>query len=242
VASPFDASAGTWSGDVKLNSTNTFNTSGSVGYDLYTVLLHEAGHVFGLDDSTDTSSAMYENYQGPRTGLGAGDVARLQALYGARTPDSLEGAGGNDTFGTASPLLLPGLTSSSLAAQADADVTTLQDKDYYRFTTLAAPGGLSVQVQTAGLSLLAPRVTVYDAAHNVVASAVSVNPLDGGVAVSLARVLPLSTYYVKVESGTGDIFGVGSYHLSIASLPNGTLPTGTLLGAVQTGATGLLNN
>src|SRR5262245_4077745 len=49
VAMPFDWAAGTWSGDVKLNSTYTFGIQPSdPGYDIFSVLLHEAGHVFGL--------------------------------------------------------------------------------------------------------------------------------------------------------------------------------------------------
>src|SRR5262245_40102299 len=104
LASPFDPTAGTWTGDVKLNDRNAFGVGGAGTYDLFTAILHEAGHVFGLDHSTNTASPLFESYLGPRTGLSADDVACFQALYGTRTPDALEGAGGNETFSTATHL------------------------------------------------------------------------------------------------------------------------------------------
>src|SRR5205823_3351272 len=38
--------SGTWAGDMLVNNTVNFGPSGA---DLFTVALHEAGHVFGLD-------------------------------------------------------------------------------------------------------------------------------------------------------------------------------------------------
>src|SRR5205814_1535882 len=104
--SAFDAAAGTYSGDVKLNSKLKFGVVGGGQYDLFTVLLHEAGHALGLGDSTDPTSAMYGQYLGPCTGLSAGDISALQALYGVRVPDANEGTTGNDTFATATSLNL----------------------------------------------------------------------------------------------------------------------------------------
>jgi hypothetical protein len=88
VAAPFDITAGTWAGDVQLNSKVNWSIGGGNGYDLYTVALHEAGHVLGLPDNTDPTSAMYEHYVGPRQGPSSADVANLQALYGARLSDA----------------------------------------------------------------------------------------------------------------------------------------------------------
>ena len=79
------------SGNVVLNSNQSFSIGGNGSYDLYTILLHEAGHTFGIGDSTDVSSVMYEDYQGVRTGLAAGDIAALQALYGRASLTSTKG-------------------------------------------------------------------------------------------------------------------------------------------------------
>jgi hypothetical protein len=241
LAMPFDMTAGTYSGDVRLNTSVGLGVGGGGQYDLFTVLLHEAGHALGLGHSADPASAMFEQYLGPRGGLSAGDIAALQALYGARNPDAFEGPAGNDTFATATPLNLLTSSDGSLGIQADADVSSLQDADVYRFQAPLSLGSLSVTVHTAGLSLLTPRLTVYDGWGNVVASALSSGPLGGDVQITVPRLLPLGTYYVKVESGTNDVFGIGSYQLQIRGVPLVGALTGALTGAVQ-GVTGLLNN
>src|SRR5262249_27304959 len=103
VGTPFDQ-FGTWSGEVLINSGYTFGRAGAGGPDLYSVALHEAGDVFGLPDNSNAASVMFTRYQGPQTGLGDGDVADIQRLYGARSSVQFEQSKGNDTPQTASPI------------------------------------------------------------------------------------------------------------------------------------------
>ncbi len=70
ITSPYDPGTGTISGDMILNSNDDFSSAS--GYDLFTVALHEAGHVFGFADSSDPTSFMYDVYTGPQTGLELG--------------------------------------------------------------------------------------------------------------------------------------------------------------------------
>src|SRR5262249_55525315 len=115
TASPFSWTGTTWAGDLILNSNDNFGIGGQGQYDLYTIALHEAGHVLGLSDSTlrrDTHSAMYASYIGPRTGLSDEDIAAVQALYGVRQADSVQP---NGTFATATAI---GNDPSHLAFQA----------------------------------------------------------------------------------------------------------------------------
>lgn len=51
------------------------------GVDLQTVLLHENGHVVGLDHSNDPGAIMYPSYGGVQCDLGADDEAGMRALY-----------------------------------------------------------------------------------------------------------------------------------------------------------------
>ena len=54
--------------------------------------------------------------------------------------------------------------ASLTALVTNLDITTTSDVDYYTFTAPAgAAGTMTVQVQSQGLSLLSPKVTVYAA-------------------------------------------------------------------------------
>lgn len=230
IASPFEAALGTWSGDIKLNNAVTF---GPDGYDLFTVLLHEAGHTLGLDHSDDPDSVMAEGYNGPRTGLSDSDKAALQALYGVRSKDGYEGAYGNGGFSTASTLQLLALEGGITAANAEADLISTSDKDYYKFNVPLNVGSLTVRVQTLGHSPLAPRVTVYNSSKKEIKTVASTTPNGGNVEIRLPSLSLLSTYYVKVESARTDVFGVGGYKLSVDSLPGVTGLVSTTGGVVS---------
>src|SRR5262249_12666269 len=152
VATPFDLTAGTWSGDVRFNSEYVFGLGDTGHYDLFTMALHEAGHVFGLGHSTDPNSAMYEDFVQARTGLTQADTAALRALYGVRTPDASDAKSksGNGTFATATPITFGARSTGAI----DADITTLDDVDVYQFKPPANAEGVTVRLKTTGLSLL----------------------------------------------------------------------------------------
>jgi Matrixin len=60
-------------------STGCANLAGR--FDAQTVLLHENGHVAGLDHATSTASVMYPFYQGARCSLDALDQQAIRTLY-----------------------------------------------------------------------------------------------------------------------------------------------------------------
>src|SRR4051794_14647268 len=104
ITTPPGDLAGTRTGDIILNCNYNFGVGAGAQRDLYTVFLQEAGHALGIGNSPNTSSGMYEFYQGARPGLIAGDVGRIQTLSGPRPPDAGEPASGNDPAPAATPL------------------------------------------------------------------------------------------------------------------------------------------
>jgi hypothetical protein len=214
ISVPYDPSvSGTWAGDVVLNSNVDFTAPGS---NLYVVMLHEFGHVFGLPDSNDSTSVMYHNTSstGTPVALSPADVAAFQGLYGQHPIDPNELTGSNNSFQTATPIRYPtspqnfDLTTPLVAygvltAPGDVDVYSLRTPHYH--------GPMTFIVQTAGVSLLRPQLTVYDAAGTVVGQAQSTNILGDTVTVKLDHVLPNAVYYLGVRGATRDLFSVGRY-------------------------------
>lgn len=91
----YDRSGFITEADIVLNPFLQFSTDGTAGtVDLESTLVHEIGHLLGLDHSPVLGSAMFESYgkngtAGPGVhGLGEQDIAAIRALYGPRDDDS----------------------------------------------------------------------------------------------------------------------------------------------------------
>ncbi|MBY0525463.1 MAG: matrixin family metalloprotease [Gemmataceae bacterium] len=226
---PFSPYGGSWSGDILLNSDAHFGIGSTGAPDLYSVMLHEMGHVFGLDDSTDPNSVMFGNYAGARGGLSTSDVQAIQSLYGTRASDALEGTRGNDTRTRATDLETAALaqylqlmadpvtaaSASLVPFSVSADITTRQDVDFYSYRTDRFTPNFTVQLQSSGRSLLEAKLTVLDGNGNVVSASSAVDPLSGDLTIRIDNARSNSTYYVKVESNSADAFGVGGYQLKL---------------------------
>ena len=71
---PNQVNAGTWSGDIFLNSDTPWSVAQQRGnkpaatgsVDFFSVMMHEVGNSLGLVDSANTGDAMSTNYSGPK--------------------------------------------------------------------------------------------------------------------------------------------------------------------------------
>ena len=224
MATPFDL-LGTWSGNVIVNTQYDFVPGGGAGrYDLYTVVLQEAGHVLGLDNSDDPNSVMYTQYKGVRTGLDAGDIAAIQALYGPRVVDNYEAANKNNTLATATPIRFvekvddfkgSDPTEGVVPYVMTAKISHFGDVDTYSFKTNNKSDDFEVYLRTSGQSLLQANLKLFDSTGRLVRSAAATNPLNGDLVLEVENTLPNRTYYVQVASNSNNQYGLGGYTLSV---------------------------
>jgi hypothetical protein len=213
-------------GDIDFNTGQAFNIGST--YDLYTVALHEIGHALGLDHSSAGSSAMYPTYMNSPTGLGSDDVAGIRSIYSGsnpRSPDAFDAAGGNGSFATASDLSTRIDRSSMTGVVPNLDITTTSDIDYYAFTVPAGTSGqATITVQSAGFSLLAPKMTVYASNQStVLGTASGLNQYGTTLSVTVGNVTQGQRLYVKVQGADTSAFGIGAYALTL-NLSNGPSP------------------
>jgi hypothetical protein len=211
-------------GDIDFNTGQCFNSGFT--YDLYTVAVHEIGHALGLDHSSNSSAVMYGTYNGTRYGLNTDDINGVRAIYGARQQDAYDAIASNNTITTASDITSQVSTASYTALISNLDVTSTCDVDFYKVTLPAgSSGGLTVAAQSKGLSLLAPKLTVYAADQTTVLGTASVSGNSGGTAtVTVGSAAAGQTFYIKVEAAVTTAFGTGSYALALDCGPN-SLPT-----------------
>ena len=214
-------------GDVTFNTSEPFNIGST--YDLFTVAAHEIGHSLGLSESLNPTAIEWPVYNGTFTALASDDISGIQAIYGTG-----RGAGVNDhTFATAQTVTI---NTSTLTAQVTTgNLVSLTDVDYYEFTVPSGSASTAtISVQSAGLSLLSPKVYVYNAAHTQIAFA-NGNDEYGTTLTVTPSISAGSTYFVKVMGANTTAFGVGDYALTINTgtgtspavpIPNTTTPDG----------------
>ena len=218
--------SGTLSGDVLLNSRDTFGPGGD---DLTAVLLHEVGHVLGLDESADPASVLFPSLDNAKTSLAPSDIRAVQALYGTRAPDPFGGPGGQTSTAIAEAVPVPAGYDGSAPLVVYGDVASNGAAEVYSFRPLAGDRGpVTVRLQSAGISLLAPHLTVLDATGRVLGQAAADSERGDTVQVTLPAVSPGSTYYLEVQGATRDVFGIGSYALAVSEDAFTTIAPATL--------------
>jgi predicted Zn-dependent protease len=214
----------TEAGDLEINTGMNY-TNGGAGYDFFSVMLHEVGHALGLGHAPNPQSVMYYQYQGVRTGLQAGDIAGIQALYGARTPDPYQGQGRGVDW-TSAIDVTGNLGAGQQAILNNVSLARIGDTEY--FSVVAPPnagGSLQVVASASNRSLLSPKVSLFDGSGRLLDTEATPWAWSNTVAVDASQVVPGQRYLIAVTGATNDAFAVGSYQLQVTFAGGGTSGT-----------------
>ena len=252
---PFQTVAGTYSGDILLNSNENFlyhewadgvapdsTNQPADARDLFSVLLHESGNALGLADNNQREwTVLFGSYTVPKGLLTQEDIDQIVELYGARR-DPYEQT-------TNDELLLATIISTPLGFQPDSDVINtggslhgVTDVDYFHIVPLAGHDQATVRLKAAGISLLMSRVEVFDAGGQVIASGDATSIFDNDVVLQLSGLQNTSDIYIKVSGPTQDVYSVGDYGLEIDYRPAAVQAADAVPGHYDAGVDSLFAN
>lgn len=220
IGSPPDPFFGAgWSGEIIYNAANQLDPAQA---NLFSIFAHEFGHAFGIANSAESASVMYDHATTPAPGLHFSDVAAIQSLYGLRQPDQYDEHDDNGNLKNATHVNLADFSSSTIPLQGQfpvvvfGDVTDVGDVDFYRVDTpVGYTGPLTFRLATRGISLLTPKLSVFDRFGNVQGISLSTEPGGDTVIVHINQAVASSRYYMSVEASTADEFGVGRYAAAV---------------------------
>lgn len=227
-ALPYQQIAGTWSGDVLLNTQANFFladrfASGPVqvpspnekgpAVELFSVLLHEAGNALGLADNNVSGAVMNGNYSGPNMSLKTSDIAAIKQLYGQRR-DIYEPTN-NNARSLATPIKYPAGFNGTRPLSVKGSLNTMADVDFYRLQPLAGKEKVSVRLWASGISLLKAKIEVLDRFGNKLADAKADSIFQNNLQLDIGSLQDHPTLFIRIARNSGDVFGIGDYRLDI---------------------------
>ena len=214
---------GTWAGDIIINSEAEFTSLD----DLFRVVLHEAGHVMGLDHSSDPNSPMFEHGIPSSVTPTADDIADLRELYGVdpgnggnrEQEESDEDDADNNDFETAVALNptegYPKRRFSILGS-----ITSASDVDYYRFQGYEDVGAefevTTFVLRSTERGKLLPDLAVFDSNGLPIKSDI-LQRGNGTIVLQTEDIDAEDDYVVRIQSGGPGALSAGEYDLTIAS-------------------------
>jgi hypothetical protein len=199
--------SGTWSGDILLNDTIVPKLRKG---DLYAIMLHEIGHVLGLPENNSPDSVLASHKTQLPTKLSPADVVAVQSLYGIRdfnppgTITPVPFPTDPTEFDGAAPLVAFG----DMARTNDVSLFSLPARQGYT-------GPITFRVQTAGLSLMQPKISVYDETGRLLLRATSTAQMGASLSVQLKNASPNHTYTIRIEAARRQSFDIGEFSLAV---------------------------
>lgn len=207
--------AGTWAGDIIFNSSLLLVDDLDA---LYSVTLHEFGHVLGLDHSDNPDSPMHIHGVSDATILQPDDIDQAIARFGTPRPDDYERSRGNDDFRQASRLRLNAASRQdpgSAPSVAHANLDTNDDIDFYRISMpFGYRGDVTLELSTSGISLLDAEMTVFSADGTQLSHASSLGSHQD-LRISLSDNLLNGDGYIRITSSDASPFDTGAYTLVV---------------------------
>ncbi len=225
---PFQTDAGTYSGDLLLNSNEQFkyhnwengvapdpSTLGPDDRDLFSILLHESGNTLGLDDNLMDWSVMFRQYTVPKGVLTAQDINDIQALYGARTdPYEL-----TDNGQLQAATLIPAPIGFDLAAaviRTRGSLINAADVDHYEIIPIAGQDTATIRLNASGISLLNARIEILNSQGRVLKQAQAASVFENDSTLHITELGKHAVIYVRVTAADpNDVYSVGDYELEI---------------------------
>jgi hypothetical protein len=220
-AVPYQPNAGVWAGDIFLDTNTTYEIQNPGNsqpvpnkVDLYSVALHEIGNTLGLvDEMLDPESVMFFRYIGVRQGLSPVDIQNIQFLYGPKVADPYEEQRGNEKLATATIIDWSSDFAITSSQTVRGRVNSPRDRDIYRIRGNALSEKLWVTVNSRGISLLCPKLTILDDEGKVIDTIGAESPLDNTVTKELTSFYDNETRYLVVEWNDVPDFDSGDYEI-----------------------------
>ena len=225
-AVPFQAAAGTFSGDILLNSNLQFEyhdwqTDGAPEnpspdtFDLFSVALHESGNTLGLEDSSVESAVMFGQYSVPKGILTAEDIQQIQSLYGERSDPYESSDDGQITLATL--LATPqGFDAGTDVIRTTGRLFDSSDVDFYRIEPLVGHDEVTIRIRTQGVSLLMSELAIVDASGQVLATSQADSVFANDHKIELSNLQNHSELYLRVGGANGhEVYAAGDYVLEV---------------------------
>lgn len=220
--SPPPINGGTGAGDIVLNSIMDWKIDSN--WNLRTVAIHEFGHALGMDHTTISAAAMFSYYTTIKKTLNADDIAGIRSIYDARQPDGWNSNGQSNAFQMWAKSVDSWLTPQKQIQVPWLSLHAMPQAEWFWATVPAGHSGrLEVQMQSAGFSMLSPRVEVYDAALNFRGEVIS-SKFGDTVTVTVPGVSQGQGFFIKASGGGGTITGLFGLQLNFGSTPLTPLP------------------